>query len=686
MRRLAIVVAADSFKGGLSAPEACRAIAEGLRDANPEVEVRLKPMADGGEGTAAALLSARPGGAWVSARVAGPLPERAVDASFAWFPDDRTAVVEMAAANGLPLLAEQERNPLVTSTLGTGQLIAAAIRRGARRIVLAIGGSATVDGGVGAATALGWKFLNGNGIQVPPGGGHLRQIARIVPFCGPALPPVTVLCDVTNPLCGPRGAAEVFGPQKGATPAMVAHLEAGLAHLADCVRTQLGKDVLALAGGGAAGGLGAGAVAFFDAELKPGIATVLEVSRFDSALRGADWCLTGEGSFDRQSLDGKVVSGVAAAARAAGVPVVVLAGRIRATVDEYRPHGIHAAIATHDPMMPLDEVLRCEYELLRTTAARWLRSVEKTVRDAGRRTERMSAILEAPVNVLAIDVGGTKFSMALIREGRIVRRDSQRTDRAGGRDWMLARLVETAQAWRSDATFAACGVGFGGPVDFARQRIACSTHVGGWSDFELSAYLREALDVPVLADNDANVGALGEQLHGAGRGCDPLLYVTVSTGIGGGVIVDGKVLRGADSFAGEIGHLTVRPDGPECLCGARGCLERLCSGLWLERDNGRPPRELMADPAFVARYVVDLALGLKSAIMLLNPARIVLGGGISKDGERLFVPLRAELGRQMTAWSRARIDVVQAALGDDSVLYGAYELARSASSFAPRAR
>jgi len=177
-------------------------------------------------------------------------------------------------------------------------------------------------------------------------------------------------------------------------------------------------------------------------------------------------------------------------------------------------------------------------------------------------------------------------------------------------------------------------------------------------------------------DNDANVGGLGEAIYGAGAGHDPTFYVTLSTGIGGGVIIDGDPYRGADSYAGEIGHLTVRPEGPECLCGANGCLERMCSGLWLERDYRRTAAELLCDPAFVRGYVVNLALGLKAAIMLLNPERVVIGGGISKAGESLFGPLRAEVWRQVTGWSRARIDVVPAALADDSVLWGALALAR----------
>jgi len=280
------------------------------------------------------------------------------------------------------------------------------------------------------------------------------------------------------------------------------------------------------------------------------------------------------------------------------------------------------------------------------------------------------------MKILAIDIGGTKFSMALFDEDRMTRRETRRTDREGGREWMLGQIREIASGWFSVNQIAACGIGFGGPVDYAAQRVALSTHVGGWQDFDLTGWVAGELGLPAVMDNDANVGALGEAVYGAGRGFDPLFYVTVSTGIGGGIVRAGEVWRGADSYAGEIGHLTVRPEGPECLCGARGCLERMCCGLWLERDYGRPAHELLRDPEFVRRYVVDLALGLKAAIMLLNPARIVIGGGISKAGEALFGPLRAELRRQITAWSRARIDVVPAELGDDSVLWGALALAR----------
>jgi glucokinase len=280
------------------------------------------------------------------------------------------------------------------------------------------------------------------------------------------------------------------------------------------------------------------------------------------------------------------------------------------------------------------------------------------------------------MKTLAIDIGGTKFSMAVFEGDRMIARESRTTEREGGKDWMVEQIGVLASAWRRVHSFDRCGIGFGGPVDFPSQRVTLSTHVGGWDGFDLPGFVRSVAGAPAVMDNDANAGALGEAFHGAGLGCDPLFYMTLSTGIGGGIVSGGHVYRGADSYAGEIGHLTVRPDGPECLCGARGCFERLCSGLWLERDHGRTAKDLMQDPSFVERYVVTLALGLKSCIMLMNPARIVIGGGISKAGDALFGPLRAELRSQITSWSRARIDVVPADLGDDSVLRGALVLAK----------
>jgi glucokinase len=277
------------------------------------------------------------------------------------------------------------------------------------------------------------------------------------------------------------------------------------------------------------------------------------------------------------------------------------------------------------------------------------------------------------MNTLAIDIGGTKFSLALFEGERMVDRVTRSTDQEGGREWMVAQFAPLARRWKFDR----CGIGFGGPVNFAAQMVTLSTHVGGWQGFDLVRHIRREFGVSAVMDNDANVGALGEAHYGAGKGFSPLFYMTLSTGIGGGIYADGQIWRGADSYGGEIGHLNVRPDGPECLCGSHGCYERMCCGLWLERDFGRPAAELLQDPAFVERYVVDLARGLKAAIMLLNPARIVIGGGIAKAGDALFGPLRAELRRQIAAWSRARIDVAPAALGDDSVLWGALALART---------
>ncbi len=279
------------------------------------------------------------------------------------------------------------------------------------------------------------------------------------------------------------------------------------------------------------------------------------------------------------------------------------------------------------------------------------------------------------MNTLAIDVGGTKFSMAVFDgDEKIVARETRRTDREGGRDWMLDQITTIGRAWKRLFHIEGCGIGFGGPVQFEQQRVALSTHVGGWADFDLPRYILNSLDLPAVMDNDANVGALGEYCYGAGQEHEKLFYMTLSTGIGGGIIIEGEIYRGADCYAGEIGHLTIRPDGKDCLCGSRGCYERHCCGLWLERDHGKTAELLLHDPEFVSRYVEDLALGLKACIMLLNPDRIIIGGGISKAGDRLFVPLNQELRRQITAWSRARIDVVPAALGDDSVLYGALAL------------
>jgi glucokinase len=286
------------------------------------------------------------------------------------------------------------------------------------------------------------------------------------------------------------------------------------------------------------------------------------------------------------------------------------------------------------------------------------------------------------MEVLAIDIGGTKHSLALFHNRQMVRRETHPTDAAGGRVWMVERLTSLGRDWlrSSPGVAAACGIGFGGPVDFPKQRVGRSMHVGGWQDFPLAETLQRSLGIRCAIDNDANVGALGEHRFGAGRGAPSLVYVTLSTGIGAGLIVDGKIVRGADSLAGELGHIPLDPDGPECSCGARGCFEALCSGRAIEARGGRPASELLQDAAFRAGYVCDLARGLRVVILLLNPERIVIGGGLSKAGEPLFRDLRAELRRQTPPSLPGRVEIFPAELGDDSVLWGALTLAEDTSS------
>lgn len=333
--RLTVVVAPDSFKGSLCAHEAAAAIGAGLRDATEaagvEVEVRLCPVADGGEGSVDAVLSA--GWSRRERTVTGPTG-RPVRAAFAISPSTmtpRTALVELAAASGLAQLPAGRPDPRRAATLGTGELVRAALEEEVARLVLCIGGSASTDGGTGLASSLGARFLAGDGTVLAPGGAALVDLARIdVGGLDARLrsTEVVVACDVDSPLTGRTGTAHVYGPQKGATPDDVLDLDAGLSRLAEVLRRDLGVDVSQVPGGGAAGGVGAGALAFLGARLTPGIDLLLDLVGFDALLEGADLVVTGEGSMDAQSLAGKAPVGVARRARAAGVPVVVLAGRI----------------------------------------------------------------------------------------------------------------------------------------------------------------------------------------------------------------------------------------------------------------------------------------------------------------------------------------------------------------------
>jgi glycerate kinase len=362
-----IVIAMDSFKGTLASTQACTIISDVIRETCPGVHVVVKPMADGGEGTARAMILAG-GGRWIPRTVTGPLTDMKVEAGFAWFDEDKTALVEMASASGIELLKSDQLNPMKTTTYGTGELVRAAGEYGARKILLAVGGSATVDGGIGAAAALGWQFLDKDGRAVPLGGAGLAQINNIIAPKTLNLPPVEILCDVDNPLCGSEGAARVYGPQKGATPEMVEHLDKGLAHLAECVKAQLGRDIKDVLGAGAAGGLAAGAMAFMNGAIVSGIDAVMKRSKIEDELTDADWVITGEGSFDEQSLRGKVVSGLCKLARKFDVPIAVIAGQVTVEKKKYQKVGIATAIACRQDGVSLDYAMKNSRAMLRGAA------------------------------------------------------------------------------------------------------------------------------------------------------------------------------------------------------------------------------------------------------------------------------------------------------------------------------
>jgi glycerate kinase len=364
-----IVVALDKFKGSLTAPQACEIVRNAIQSVQPAAKIVVKPMADGGDGTAEVLHAAL-GGERLTREVTGPIPGTRVNASYLWLELERMAVVEMASASGLALLTCEQRDPLRTTTFGTGELIGDAVTRGAHWILLGVGGSATVDGGVGAATALGWRFLDARGNPVGSGGGELEKIERIVAPSDAHLPAIEVLSDVDNPLYGEHGAAHVFGPQKGATPEMVQRLEAGLRHLTELVKTQLGKDIADIPGGGAAGGLAAGAVGFLNARLVPGVEAVMDAIGLDAALADADWVITGEGCFDEQSLRGKVVSGVTRLAAQHKVKVAVIAGSVPISESVWRRERIEVALSTMEPGMKLDEAMASAEKLLASSARR----------------------------------------------------------------------------------------------------------------------------------------------------------------------------------------------------------------------------------------------------------------------------------------------------------------------------
>ncbi|MFI0403734.1 MAG: glycerate kinase [Cyanobium sp.] len=375
-----VVLAPDSFKGGLSAAQVCVAMAEGIRRAAPEADIRAIPLADGGEGTTEALVAAC--GGWIqTVAVTGPLPaEQAwVKGEIGWLGEGR-AVLEMASASGLPLVSPELRNPLHTTSYGTGELIAAALDAGAQHLILGLGGSATNDLGAGMAQALGVRFLRADGqpILEPLSGGLLQEVAAVdLSGLHPALASclLEVACDVSNPLLGPHGATAVYGPQKGATPAIAAELEAGLAHLIGLVEQASGRQVRDRPGAGAAGGMGAMLLALTNAELRPGIELVLAASGFAAALEGADLVLTGEGRVDAQTAHGKTIHGVARAAAAAGVPVVVIAGEIGPGAGALHAIGVSSLFSLVSGPMDLANAMARSPQLLADAAEQVVRLV-----------------------------------------------------------------------------------------------------------------------------------------------------------------------------------------------------------------------------------------------------------------------------------------------------------------------
>ena len=324
-----IVVAADSFKGSLSSAEVAEAVALGVREVFPECEVVCLDVADGGEGTMEALLKAL-GGAAVECEAHDPLMHP-LRAEYGISADGGTAIIDMAAASGLTLLREDERNPLLTTTFGTGEMVAHALRSGCRRVIIGLGGSATNDGGTGMLTALGFRFLDAGGTPLPGTGGSLLHIASV--DASGALPQLagtafTAACDVVNPLCGPDGAAYVYAPQKGADAAMVETLDYGLRNFGTVTERFSGRSVIGIRGAGAAGGMGAGMLAYLNAELVPGAELLLDAMRFDEITAGADLVITGEGRIDEQTLMGKLPVRVLRRASAPGIPVVALGGQV----------------------------------------------------------------------------------------------------------------------------------------------------------------------------------------------------------------------------------------------------------------------------------------------------------------------------------------------------------------------
>ncbi|WML43868.1 glycerate kinase [Neobacillus sp. PS3-40] len=352
------VLAPDSFKESMTAKNAALAMEKGILSIFPDAECVIVPMADGGEGTVESLVSMT-NGEIIKTEVLGPLGEKVI-AEYGLLGEGQTAVIEMASASGLELIKPEHRDPLVTTTYGTGELIKHALNKGVSRILIGIGGSATNDGGAGMLQALGVSFKDKNGEELPFGGGSLNRLDSI-DLSGLderiKMVKIDVACDVTNPLIGENGASAIFGPQKGATPELVEFLDHNLAHFAEVIKQELGKEIAYLEGAGSAGGLGAGLMAFLNAHLKKGVELVIEYTGLEERVKGADFVFTGEGSIDGQTLFGKTPYGVATIAQKYSIPVIAFAGRIGKGIEPLYDHGFTAIIGILKGVTSLEEAL-----------------------------------------------------------------------------------------------------------------------------------------------------------------------------------------------------------------------------------------------------------------------------------------------------------------------------------------
>ena len=382
-----VIIAPQTFKGSISALEVAAAMAEGVKRAVPDADTELVPVADGGDGTLETLVEAT-GGEVHTASVTGPLGDR-VEAGWGALGGGRTAVVEMARTSGLALVSPGERNPLTATTYGLGEIIAQALDAGFRSFIIGIGGSATNDAGAGMAQALGVRLLDSHGSDLPPGGAALARLERI-DMSGldsrARESTFSVACDVSNPLTGPEGASAVYGPQKGATPEMVAQLDAALSHMAEVALRDLGKSISEVAGAGAAGGLGGGMIAFLGGTLRAGVDIVLDAVDLRSHLEGADLVITGEGQLDFQTVYNKAPIGVARLAKERGIPVIAVSGSLGKGFTDVHEHGIDAALAITPAPITLEESSRQARELAASAAEQAMRliSIGPRVFPAGR--------------------------------------------------------------------------------------------------------------------------------------------------------------------------------------------------------------------------------------------------------------------------------------------------------------